>query len=153
MFDHLLRVFDGRASVVEAALGPMIEEFCAGVTEGLPAVAGFRELLETGAGHLAAARAARVESCRLAAVQARELAAFARSRPAAVLDRPDDEIGAAAAASRAARPAVLTEVSEWAVDEVMAAFALSSAAAGQLLADAVTLTERCRPPWPRSRPR
>jgi hypothetical protein len=55
-----------------------------------------------------------VESCRQAAVQARELAAFARSRPA-----------------------VLTTVSEWAVDEVMAAFALSARAAGRLLAGAV----------------
>ena len=39
-------------------------------------------------------------------------------------------MGAAAAASRAARPAALTEVSEWAVDEVMAACGLSARAAG-----------------------
>ena len=88
--------------------------------------AGFGRLLEAGAGHLAAARAAHREQCRQAAVQARALAAFAAARPAALLDRPDDEVGAAAAASRAARPAALTEVSEWAVDEVMVALSLSS---------------------------
>ncbi|MGZ4506208.1 MAG: DUF222 domain-containing protein, partial [Blastococcus sp.] len=98
-------------------------------------------LLETGAAHLEVATAAVLEESRQAAVKARALAAFARCRPAVIMDRPDDEVGAAAAVSRAARPAVLTEVSEWAVDEVMAAFALSAAAARQLLADAVTLTE------------
>ena len=75
-------------------------------------------------------------------MQARALAAFAAQRPAAVLDRPDGEVGAAAAASRAARPAALTQVSEWAVDEVMVALGLSSGAAAGLLADSVTLDER-----------
>ena len=75
-------------------------------------------------------------------MQARALAAFAAHRPAAVLDRPDEQVGAAAAASRAARPAALTQVSEWAVDEVMVALGLSSAAAAGLLADSVTLAER-----------
>ena len=75
-------------------------------------------------------------------MQARALAAFAAHRPAAVLDRPDEQVGAAAAASRAARPAALTAVSEWAVDEVMVALGLSSAAAAGLLADSVTLAER-----------
>ena len=75
-------------------------------------------------------------------MQARALAAFAAQRPAAVLDRPDEQVGAAAAASRAARPAALTQVSEWAVDEVMVALGLSSAAAAGLLADSVTLDER-----------
>jgi Domain of unknown function (DUF222) len=108
--------------------------------ESVPAaVASFARLLEAGAGHLAAVRAARLAQCRSAAVQARELAAFAALRPSAVLDRPDDEVGAAAAASRTARSAALTAVSEWAVDEVMAALALSSAAASQLLAESVTL--------------
>src|SRR5690349_19435420 len=46
-------------------------------------------LLEAGAGHLEAARAASREQGRQAAVQARALAAFAAARPAAVLDRPD----------------------------------------------------------------
>jgi hypothetical protein len=65
--------------------------------EQVPGLAGFRGLLEAGAGHLAAARAAQVEQRRQAAVQARELAAFAAQRPAAVLDRPDEEVGSAAA--------------------------------------------------------
>ncbi|MGZ4605238.1 MAG: DUF222 domain-containing protein, partial [Blastococcus sp.] len=107
-------------------------------TDALPPLG---RLLETGAAHLEVATAAVLEESRQAAVKARALAAFARCRPAVIMDRPDDEVGAAAAVSRAARPAVLTEVSEWAVDEVMAAFALSAPAAGQLLADAVTLTE------------
>ena len=106
------------------------------------AVASLRRLLEDGAGHLAAAKVAHLESCRSAAVQARELAAFAAQRPAAVLDRPDGEVGAAATASRARRPAALTAVSEWAVDEVAAVFALSSPAAERLLTESVTLAER-----------
>ena len=106
------------------------------------AVEAFAGLLERGAAHLAAARSAYRESCRQAAVQARELAAFATARPAAVLDRPDDEVGAAAAASRAARPASLTAVSEWAVDEVMVALGMSSAAASNALNEAVVLVER-----------
>ena len=65
-----------------------------------------------------------MRQCREAAELARALAAFAAARPAAVLDRPDGEVGAAAAASRAARPAALTTVSEWAVDEVMVALGL-----------------------------
>ena len=105
-------------------------------------VAALRRLLEDGAGHLAAAKVAHLESCRSAAVQARELAAFAAQRPAAVLDRPDGEVGAAATASRARRPVALTAVSEWAVDEVAAVFALSSAAAERLLTESVTLAER-----------
>jgi hypothetical protein len=110
--------------------------------ERFPGLAGFRRSLEVGAAHLAAARVAHVEQCRQAGVQARALAAFAAARPAAVLDRPDDEVGAAAAASRAARPAVLTEVSEWAVDEVMVALGVSSQHAAGLLADSITLAEQ-----------
>ena len=88
--------------------------------ENVPAeVASFAGLLERGAVALSAAKAAHHRQSREAAVLARALAAFAVSRPAAVLDRPDGEVGAAAAASRAARPAVLTKVSEWAVDEVI----------------------------------
>lgn len=99
-------------------------------------------LLESGAAHLAAAKAAAEEQNRLAAVQARELAAFAACRPADELDRPDDEVGAAAAASRAARPSALTEVSEWAVDEVMATLRLPSRTAGVLLSESISLVER-----------
>ncbi|TFV87519.1 HNH endonuclease [Blastococcus sp. CT_GayMR20] len=100
------------------------------------------DLLETGAGHLADAATAAREQGRQAAVQARALAAFAACRPAAVLDRPEAEVGAAAAASRAARPAALTTVSEWAVDEVMASLGLSSAAAARLLEQSVILVEQ-----------
>ena len=105
-------------------------------------VISFAGLLERGAGHLAAAKAVRLRQCRDAADLARALTAFAAARPAAVLDRPDGEVGAAAAASRAARPAVLTTVSEWAVDEVMVALGLSSPAAARLLADSVALTQQ-----------
>lgn len=99
----------------------------------------FARLLESGASHLAAAKAALVEQSRAAAVQARELAAFAALRPADLLDRPDEELGAAAAASRSARPSALTDVSEWAVDEVMATLGLSARTAGDLLSVSVTL--------------
>jgi hypothetical protein len=102
----------------------------------------FGRMLETGAAHLAGAQRAFRAQARLAAVQARELTEFARQRPAALFDRPDDEVGAAAAASRAARPAVLTEVSEWAVDEVMAALGLPSRTASKLLSDSVALVEQ-----------
>src|SRR3954454_8525359 len=102
----------------------------------------FRRLLESGARHLVAAKAVQREQARLAAVQARELAAFARQRPAAVLDRPEQEVGAAAAASRAARPQVLTEVSEWAIDEVSVALCLPARTAAGLLAEALTLVEQ-----------
>ena len=112
------------------------------VDERFPLLGRFRGLLEAGAERLAGARAAYREQCRLAAVQVRELAAFAALRPAGALDRPDEEVGAAAAASRAARPAALTKVSEWAVDEVMLALGLSSAVATGLLADSITLAER-----------
>ena len=105
-------------------------------------VISFAGLLERGAGHLAAAKAVRLRQCRDAAELARALTAFAAARPAAVLDRPDGEVGAAAAASRAARPAVLTTVSKWAVDEVMVALGLSSPAAARQLADSVALTQQ-----------
>ncbi|MGY1803968.1 DUF222 domain-containing protein [Blastococcus sp. SYSU D00922] len=99
-------------------------------------------LLEAGALQLAGAKAAQRRASREAAVQARAVAAFARARPAAELDRPDTEVGAAAAATRAARPAELTAVSEWAVDEVMAALGLSAQAASALLVESVTLVEQ-----------
>jgi hypothetical protein len=107
----------------------------------------FGRLLEAGAGHLAAARAAQVEQRRQAAVQARALAAFATARPAVLLDRPDAEVGAAAVASRAGRPGALAAVSEWAVDEVMVALGLSAAAAAGLLAESVTLVQRLPATW------
>jgi hypothetical protein len=108
----------------------------------IPRLGCFRDLLEAGADRLSGARQAQLEQRRQAAVQVRELAAFAAFRPAGSLDRSDEEVGAAAAASRAARPAALTTVSEWAVDEVMLALALSSPAATALLAESIVLAER-----------
>ena len=58
-----------------------------------------------------------------------------------MFDRAPGERGAASAASVAARPAALTEVSEWAVDEAAATLGISGRAASLLLIDAVTLVE------------
>jgi hypothetical protein len=102
----------------------------------------FSQMLEAGADQLAVASAAYREQCRQAAVQARALDAFAVHRPAAVLDRPDEGVGSAAAASRAARPQALTAVSEWAVDEVMVALGLSSLAAAKPLEQSITVVEQ-----------
>jgi hypothetical protein len=67
---------------------------------------------------------------------------FARARPAAAFDRAPGEPGAASEASRAARPEALTDVSEWAVDEVAVALRLTAAAATALLTDCVLLEEK-----------
>ena len=85
--------------------------------------------------------AAERDAARVAAERAEALTAFARCRPSS-LDRPDTEIGAAAARTRAARPAALTEVSEWAVDEVAVALRLTAPAASALLVDSVLLVDR-----------
>ena len=98
-------------------------------------------LLSSGAVHLDGAVAAAGDVARAEACRARQLAAFARSRPAALFDRAPGERGAASAASIAARPAVLTEVSEWAVDEAAATLGVSLRAASLLLVDTVTLVE------------
>jgi hypothetical protein len=98
-------------------------------------------LLNTGAAHLDDAVAAGRAVARAEGARARSLAAFARSRPAAMFDRVPGERGAASAASIAARPAALTEVSEWAVDEAAATLGVSGRAASMLLVDAVTLVE------------
>jgi Domain of unknown function (DUF222) len=102
---------------------------------------GRARLLSAGAAHLDAAAAADAAAARAAASRARALAAFARSRPAAVFDRAPGEPGAASAASVAARPAALAEVSEWAVDEAAATLGVSGGAASLLLVEAVTLVE------------
>ncbi|HEX2072731.1 MAG TPA: DUF222 domain-containing protein [Geodermatophilus sp.] len=107
-----------------------------------PATARLARLLEDGADHLATARAAERQLARAAATRARALAAFARCRPAALLDRAEGEVGAASAASRAGRPAALTAVSEWAVDEVAVGLGMSSSAASTLLVDSVVLVEQ-----------
>jgi uncharacterized protein DUF222 len=96
---------------------------------------------EAGAAHLADVRSASSEIGRFEARRARALAAFAGSRPASS-DRPDGEVGAAAAATRAARPAVMTAVSEWAVDEVAVALSITGEAAARLLADSLRLVSQ-----------
>ena len=98
-------------------------------------------LLTSGAAHLDGAADAARDVARAEAARARQLAAFARSRPAALFDRAPGEQGAASAASVAARPAALTEVSEWAVDEAAATLGISGRAASLLLVEAVTLVE------------
>ncbi|MGY1714152.1 DUF222 domain-containing protein [Geodermatophilus sp. SYSU D01106] len=99
-------------------------------------------LLVLGSEALSRATAAARRSAREAAVLAVSLADLARCRPAGRFDRQPGERGAMSAASRAARPAVLTGVSEWAVDEVALALRTSGPAAGAMLEEAVTLVER-----------
>ena len=98
-------------------------------------------LLTTGAADLDQAVAAGRTVARAEAARYRALAAFAGHRPAAMFDRAPGERGAASAASIAARPAALTEVSEWAVDEAAATLRISGRAASLQLADAVTLVQ------------
>ena len=98
-------------------------------------------LLSSGAAQLEAAVEADREAAVAAATRARALAAFARNRPAAMFDRVPGERGAASADSVAARPGVLTEVSEWAVDEAAVMLRISGRTASLLLIDAVTLVE------------
>ena len=93
-----------------------------------------------GATHLAELREAQAVIGREEARRARALAAFARSRPVSA-DRPDGEIGAAAAATRAARPTTLAAVSEWAVDEVAVALSITAAAASTLLVESLRLVD------------
>src|SRR4051812_5062791 len=99
------------------------------------------ELLEAGAGHLDAVTDLERVMARAAAAQARELASFARCRPAS-WDRQPGEKGAASAATRAARPAVLEPVSEWAVAEVAARLRLPQRTAQARLEEAVVLVEQ-----------
>ncbi len=98
-------------------------------------------LLEEGAGWLDAAAEVERGLAQLAGARVRALASFARCRPSS-WDRQPDERGAASAASRAARPAVLTQVSEWAVAEVAARLRLSERTAAGLLAESVELAEQ-----------
>jgi hypothetical protein len=98
-------------------------------------------LLEAGAGHLDAAADLDAVLARAAAAQARQLAAFARCRPAS-WDRQPGEQGAASAATRAARPAALAPVSEWAAAEVAARLRLSQRTAQARLVEAVVLVEQ-----------
>ena len=109
-----------------------------GLTERAGALAAS---FEAGALHLDGVRAAQRAISAQEARRARAVAAFCRSRPAS-LDRPDSEVGAAAAATRAARPAALTAVSEWAVDEVAVALSLSGSRAGRMVVQSLQLVER-----------
>ena len=102
--DLVDEIFEGRGRVLRVGPDGLLSDPMADDDERFPGLTRFRGLLESGAGHLAAARAAEAEQRRAAAVQARALAAFAAQRPAAVLDRPDDQVGAAAAGV-AGRPA------------------------------------------------
>ena len=98
-------------------------------------------LLEVGAGHLDAVADLERVMARAAAAQVRELASFARCRPSS-WDRQPGEKGAASSASRAARPATLVPVSEWAAAEVAARLRLPQRAAQSRLAEAVFLVDR-----------
>ena len=73
--------------------------------------------------------------------QARAVAGFCRSRPSS-RDRPDDEVGAAAAATRVARHEALLPVSEWAVDEVATTLSMTSERAERLMVQSLQLTDR-----------
>ena len=92
-------------------------------------------------GPLGAVQLADREIARQTAVRARELAKFAASRPAAV-DRPPGQPGAMSADRRASRPEVLTDVSEWAAQEVAIALSITTPAAEQQLARSLTLVHR-----------
>jgi hypothetical protein len=109
-------------------------------TERPPTVLG--RLIDDGAALLDVAVAAHRSSGRAVAQQLRALAEFARHRPAGSFDRAPGEPGSASAASRAARPGVLTTVSEWSVDEVATRLHLTGSAAQDLLVLAVTLDEQ-----------
>jgi hypothetical protein len=98
-------------------------------------------LLEAGAGHLDAVADLERVMAQAAAAQVRELASFARCRPSS-WDRQPGERGAASSTSRAARPAVLAPVSEWAAAEVAARLRLPRRAAESRLAEAVFLVEQ-----------
>ncbi|WP_040338267.1 DUF222 domain-containing protein [Candidatus Blastococcus massiliensis] len=92
-------------------------------------------------GPLRVVQAADREIARLTAVRARAIAEFAASRPASV-DRQPGEPGAMSAERRAARPAVLAGVSEWAVPELSIALSISKPAAARELERAMTLVHK-----------
>ncbi|MGY1812043.1 DUF222 domain-containing protein [Blastococcus sp. SYSU D00820] len=92
-------------------------------------------------GPLGAVQAAAREIARQSAVQARAVVEFAATRPASA-DRPAGTKGAMSASRRAARPDVLTEVSEWAAQELVVALSISSRAAEDLLVRSLTLAQR-----------
>lgn len=93
------------------------------------------------AGPLGEVQAASREIARQTAVRARAVAAFAASRPASA-DRPAGAPGAMSADRRAARAEVLSDVSEWAVQELVVALSITTTAAGNLLERSLTLVHR-----------
>jgi hypothetical protein len=117
-------------SVVEHTIEGMTD----GATTGEPA-AGWAT------GPLGAVQAADREISRQTALRARAVAAFAATRPAST-DRPAGQPGAMSEERRAARPAVLADVSEWAGQELALALELSSQAAETLLERSLTLVHR-----------
>ena len=78
---------------------------------------------------------------RATAAQARAVAEFAALRPASA-DRQPGEPGCASAETRAARPRVLAEVSEWAAQELVVALQITQHAAQALLVRSLTLVHR-----------
>jgi hypothetical protein len=92
-------------------------------------------------GPLGVVQAADRDIARLTAVKARAVAAFAATRPASA-DRPQGTRGAMSPKRWAARPEVLSEVSEWAAPEVSVALSITQPAAEALLARSLTLVER-----------
>jgi hypothetical protein len=69
------------------------------------------------------------------------VAAFAATRPASV-DRPPGQPGCMSEERRAGRPEVLTDVSEWAAQELAVALSVSTRAAEDLLTRSLTLVHR-----------
>ncbi len=92
-------------------------------------------------GPLGAVQAAEREIARQTALRARAVADFAATRPAAA-DRQPGRPGSMSAERRAARPEVLADVSEWAVQELVVALSITSRAAGELLTRSLTLVHR-----------
>jgi len=92
-------------------------------------------------GPLGAVQAADREIGRQTALRARAVAEFAATRPASA-DRPAGTPGAMSAERRAARPDVLADVSEWAVQELVVALSVTSTAASNLLQRSLTLVHR-----------
>ena len=81
------------------------------------------------------------EIARWTAIRARAIAEFAATRPASD-DRQPGEPGAMSADRRAARPAVLAQVSEWAAPELSIAQSTSREAAARKLEQSMTLVHK-----------
>ncbi|UOY02849.1 HNH endonuclease signature motif containing protein [Blastococcus sp. PRF04-17] len=102
---------------------------------------GFAPPAGRASGPVGVVQAADREIARLTAVRGRALAEFARSRPASA-DRQPGEPGAMSAVRRAARPAVLADVSEWAASELSIGSSISKQAPQQRLERSLLLVDR-----------